>query len=33
MPAVTLDIGSEDGDQPAFQSWRFHVHLPSQLFI
>jgi hypothetical protein len=27
MPTITLDIGGEDGDQPAFQSWRFHVRL------
>ena len=28
MPTVTLDIGGEDGDQPAFQSRRFHGRLP-----
>ena len=33
MPTITLDIGGEDGDQPAFQSWRFHVRSYSQLFI
>jgi hypothetical protein len=33
VPAITLDIGGEDGDQPAFQSWRFHVVSYSQLFM
>jgi len=33
MPTITFDIGGEDGDQPAFQSWRLHVRSYSQLFI
>jgi hypothetical protein len=30
VPAITLDIGGEDGDQSAFQSRRFQARLPSK---